>query len=134
MPITSFIFSMSSIVSGTSAFIVSGRKKYGIAASTVKRPIATLGKTLSISDNKSTIKGAKAAPILELASRKQNAAFLVEVGKSSGEWRPQPNQNIAEMALPETTKIGTSQLLSDWMKTIVIPKTPHVMNAKISLQ
>ena len=85
MPITSFIFSMSSIVSGTSAFIVSGKKKYGIAASTVKRPIATLGKTLSISPNKSTIKGAKAAPILELASRKQNAAFLVEVGKSSGE-------------------------------------------------
>ena len=33
--------------------------------------------------NKSTINGARAAPILELASKKQNAAFLVEVGNNS---------------------------------------------------
>lgn len=76
---------MSSIVSGMSVSRVSGRKKKGIAAVSVINPMAMLGNVLSTMASRSTMNGATAAPILDVASRKQKAALRVDVGKTSGE-------------------------------------------------
>ena len=80
-----FIFSISVTVWGTSVPRVSGRKMNGKTASKVKIPIITFGKMIFAVESKSTMKGAIAAPILELASKKQKVAFLVLVGNISEE-------------------------------------------------
>ena len=48
---------------------VSGRKKNGITAETVKAPMTRLGRPWSIKARRSTKKGATAAPTFEQASR-----------------------------------------------------------------
>ena len=83
---------MSAIDSGISRFAVSGRKKNGTTAETVRAPMTRLGSPLSTIDNRSTMNGARAAPIFEAASRNPYVAFRTDVGNTSLVRSPTPKK------------------------------------------
>ena len=83
---------MSAIESGISRLAVSGRKKKGTTAETVRAPMTRLGSPLSKIDNRSTMNGARAAPIFEAASRNPYVAFRTDVGNTSLVRSPTPKK------------------------------------------
>ena len=84
--------------------------------------------------SKSTRNGATAAPIFELASKKQKAAFLVGVGKSSDVCNPQQSQNMVATAFPKMTRDGWSQTSFSGVAIRAMPRDPHVTKAKTSVK
>ena len=84
--------------------------------------------------NISTRKGANAAPILELASKKQKVAFRVAVGKSSDVWSPQQSQNMVATAFPNITSVGWNQTSPSGVAMRAIPNEPQRINENISVQ
>ena len=94
----------------------------------------TFGSNLLTAPSKSTRNGATAAPIFEVASKKQKVAFLVGVGKSSEVCSPQQSQNMVATAFPKMTRDGWSQISPSGTPRRAIPREPHVTKAKTSVK